>query len=311
MSIFLISLTAVLVLLLTAVPGYLFIKCKLVGEDSISAFSKVLLYVCSPCLSIYGFASIDFSPEVLINIGIFALLCVAIFAVMLGGMFLILFKKSREPIYRIVTIAAAFSNVTFFGIPVLEAIMGDAATRLIVYANIFSLVLNVVAWTVGLAIILRNPKYMSAKKAFINPSMIGMIVAFIIFIFSIPLPDQLLSMITIAGRMASPLSMIILGMRLATVSLKQLFCDLRLYFAVGANQLIMPLVALLMVVFLPISSDVKIAFFITSSCPIAASVLNYSELAGVGQKQAASLVLLGTILSIVTLPLMMLFLPLL
>jgi predicted permease len=138
-----------------------------------------------------------------------------------------------------------------------------------------------------------------------------MIIAFLIFILSIDLPDQLLSMITIAGRMASPLSMIILGMRLATVDLKQLFCDARHYFAVGVNQIVMPLVSLLIVVFLPISSDVKIAFFITSSCPIAASVLNYSELAGVGQKQAASLVLLGTILSVVTLPLMMLLLPLL
>jgi predicted permease len=282
----------------------------MISEDCISGFSKVLVFICSPCLSIYGFSSLEYSPKLLLDIGIFALLCVAIFAVMLGGMFLILFKKSREPIYRIVTIAAAFSNVTFFGIPILEAITGDAAVRLIVYANICSLVLNVVAWTAGLAIILRNPKYMSVKKAFVNPSMIGTLIALTIFIFSIPLPDQLLSMITIAGRMASPLSLIILGMRLATVSMRQLFCDLRLYFAVAVNQIVMPLVALVMVLLLPLSSDVKIAFFITSSCPIAASVLNYSELAGVGQKQAASLVLLGTILSVVTLPLMMLLLPL-
>lgn len=311
MEIFLISLFAVSVLLLTAVPGYLFIKCKMVSEDCISGFSKVLVFVCSPCLCIYGFSSLEYSPELLLDIGIFALLCVAIFAVMLGGMFLILFKKSREPIYRVITIAAAFSNVTFFGIPILEAIMGDAAAHLIVYANVCSLVLNVVAWTAGLAIILRNPKYMSVKKAFINPSMIGMIIALTIFIFSIPLPDQLLSMITIAGRMASPLSMIILGMRLSTVNVKQLFTDLRLYFAVAVNQIVMPLVALVMVLLLPLSENVKIAFFITSSCPIAASVLNYSELAGVGQKQAASLVLLGTILSVVTLPVMMLLLPLL
>lgn len=311
MSIFLISLTAVAVLLLTAVPGYLFIKCKVVKEESISAFSKVLLFVCSPCLSIYGFSSIEYSPELLLDIGIFALLCVAIFGVMLGGTFLILFKKSREPIYRVITIAAAFSNATFFGIPILEAIMGDAAVRLIVYANIFSLVLNVVAWTAGLAIILRNPKYMSAKKAFLNPSMLGMAVAFVIFIFSIRLPDQLLSMITIAGRMSSPLSMIILGMRLATVNLKELFGNFRFYLAVSANQIIMPLVAFLMVVFLPISVDVKTTFFIISSCPIASSVLNYSELAGLGQKQAACLVLLGTILCVVTLPVMMLLLPLL
>jgi predicted permease len=309
MSVFVISILAVLSLLLVAIPGYLFIKLKVVPESSISGFSKVLLFVCSPCLSIYGFASIKYSPEVLLDIGIFALLCVAIFAVMMGVTFLILFKKSKEPIYRIITIAAAFSNATFFGIPILEAIMKEAAARLVVYANIFSLVLNVVAWTAGLAIILRNPKYMSVKKAFLNPSMIGTLVAFIIFLFSIPIPDQILSMITTTGKMASPLSMIILGMRLATVDLREMIRDIRLYMTIGVNQLIMPLVALAMVIFLPVSADVKAAFFIICSCPIASNVLNFSEIANAGQKQAASLVLLGTILSILTLPLMMLLLP--
>ena len=45
--------------------------------------------------------------------------------------------------------------------------------------------------------------------------------------------------------------------------------------------------------------------------PVASVVLNFAEIAGEGQKKAASLVLLGTILSIVTLPLMMLLLPVL
>ena len=38
MSIFLISLTAGAVLLLTAVPGYLFIKCKVVGGKHFRVF---------------------------------------------------------------------------------------------------------------------------------------------------------------------------------------------------------------------------------------------------------------------------------
>ena len=311
MSVFLISLLAVVALLLTAVPGYLFIKLKMMPESCIAGFSKVLLYVCSPCLSVYSFASVKYSPDVLLDIGVFTLLCVVIFAVMLGGMFLILFKKSGEPIYRVITIAAAFSNATFFGIPIIEALMGEAAPKLIIYANIFSLVLNIVAWTVGLAIIHRNPKYMSAKKAILNPATIGTLVAFILFLFSIPIPDQILSMVATTGKMASPLSMLILGMRLATVGWREVFSDLRHYLAVGVNQLIMPLVALLIALLLPISSEVKIAFFIICSCPIASNVLNFAEIAGAGQKQAASLVLLGTILSILTLPVMMLLLPLL
>lgn len=311
MSIFLISLAAVAVLLLTAVPGYLFIKCKMVSEDCISGFSKLLLFVCQPCLAVYGFSSVTFTPELLADLGIFALLCLAIFVFVMGGVFLILYKKCERPVYRIMTIATVFSNCAFFGIPILEAIMGDAASRLIVYTNVFAVVMNVVGWTIGLAIILRNPKYMSLKKTFLNPAMIGTLVAFVIFICRINIPDELLSMITTAARMSSPLSMIIMGMRLGTMKWRELLLDLRVYLTIGVNQLIMPLVAFLMVLFLPISQDVKITFFIICACPVASVVLNFAEIAGEGQKKAASLVLLGTILSILTLPVMMLLLPLL
>jgi predicted permease len=62
---------------------------------------------------------------------------------------------------------------------------------------------------------------------------------------------------------------------------------------------------------LPIDGDVKRTFFIICSCPVASVVLNYAEIIGEGQREAANTVLLGTILSIVTLPIMMLLMPLL
>ena len=52
-----------------------------------------------------------------------------------------------------------------------------------------------------------------------------------------------------------------------------------------------------------------IVFFITCSCPAASIVLNFAEIVGEGQKSAANLVLVSTLLSILTLPLMMLLLP--
>ena len=70
MQVFLISLFAVAVLLLTAVPGYLLIKRKLIGEDCIAGFSKVLIYVTQPCLVIYSFKTATFSLEKLREIGI-------------------------------------------------------------------------------------------------------------------------------------------------------------------------------------------------------------------------------------------------
>ncbi|MBQ7386632.1 MAG: AEC family transporter [Clostridia bacterium] len=309
--IFSIAFIAVLVLLLTAVPGFILIKRKMVSEDCIPGLSKVMMYFCQPCLAIYTFKSATYSADKLLDLSIFALLAIAIHAIMLIGSWLILRKKYENAIYRIITIATACANCAFFGIPIIEALMGERAGDLIIYTTVYAVVLNVVCWTVGCAIISGDTKYITPKKIFLNPAMIGGVIAFVIFILSIPIQDDFLSMITTAGKMCSPLSMIIMGMRLATMDLKKMFCDLRVYLTIVVKGFVMPLVAFALVYFLPVSPDIKVAFFIISACPVASVVLNFSEMLGEGQKEAASLVLFGTMLSIVTLPIMMLLLPLL
>jgi predicted permease len=105
--------------------------------------------------------------------------------------------------------------------------------------------------------------------------------------------------------------MIVMGMRLATMKVSEMFSDYRLYLTVAVKQLLMPLIAFAIVYFLrEVDTGLRAAFYITCSCPVASIVLNYSEIVGEGQKSAANLVLLSTALSIATLPLMMLLLPL-
>jgi predicted permease len=309
--IFKISLIAVAVLLLATVPGYIMMKRKMLDEACISGFSKILLFVCQPCLAVYTFTSATLSAEKLIEVGIFALLTVAIFLIVLGGAYLFLHKKYSEPIYRIVTIATVFANCAFFAIPIIEAILPEISEEVIVFTTAFAVVMNVIGWTLGAAIISGDSRYVSMKKIFLNPAMLGTVVALLIFVLKIPIEGDLRNMIVTTARMSTPLSMIIMGMRLATMELRTLFSDLRVYLTIAVKQIIMPLVGFGLVYFLPISPEVKQTFFIICACPVASVVLNFAEIVGAGQREAAKMLLLGTILSIVTLPPMMLLLPLL
>ena len=312
MSVFLIALIAVSVLLAAALPGYLLIKKKALSEECIPGFSKILIMVCQPCLAVYTFKSAEYSPERLVDIGIFALLSFAVPTLVLVGAFLILNKKSRDDvIYRIITIACSFGNCAFFGIPIIEALFPEVSNDVILYTTVYSVVMNVTGWTFGSAIISRDTKYVSVKKIVLNPATIGIAVALFLFILEIPLEKTLMSMVTAAAKMATPLSMIIMGMRLATMPLGSLFKDYRVYLTVAVKQLIMPLIAFLAVLALPIDATLGAVFFVICACPVASVVLNYSEMVGSGQKQAANIVLLSTLLSIVTLPIMTLLLPLL
>ncbi len=316
MQIFFTALVAVAVLLLQAIPGYAFVKCKLVDERAPKVLSRVLLFFCQPCLSLYTFSSARFSRQMLGNIGVFALLTLLIILIMLGGGILVFRKGFKDGANRILTLAMAFSNSAFFGIPIVEAIMGEGAEKLIILTTIFATVMNILAWAVGIAIITGDVKKISAKRIFVNPAIIGVVIATPLFVFSIngetiPALSPFFDAIAVAGRMTTPLSMLIMGMRLATIKFKEIFTSVKSYFAVFVKGIIMPLIALVLLMPMPIAQEVKCVFYIICACPTASVVLNFSELCGFGEREAASSVLISTILAIFTLPLMMLLLPLL
>ena len=95
MNEFLITLITVGIMLAYAVPGYILIKVKAVKADSISAFSKLLMYVCQPFLTLYSFNKANFTPELGINLLIFFALITALQLLFIGVLYLIL-KKKRE-----------------------------------------------------------------------------------------------------------------------------------------------------------------------------------------------------------------------
>ena len=67
------GITALKVLMMIAygVPGFLLVKLKALGEDSIKAFAKFLLYVCQPALSLYTLSSVQSTPQLIKELWIF------------------------------------------------------------------------------------------------------------------------------------------------------------------------------------------------------------------------------------------------
>lgn len=175
----------------------------------------------------------------------------------------------------------------------------------------YFLSMSLLGWTLVSAIITRNKKYISVKKILINPATLSIAVSLPFFFtgFKIgfdngELLGQIGNMIDILGKMTTPLCMLVLGMRLATVKVKNLFNNWQQYLAVFVNQVIFPLFTLGILMLFKVDTELRWCMFIMCACPVAAVVQNYAEILGEGQDVAANMVLLGTLSSIVTLPLM-------
>ena len=123
---FLVALITIGMMLLYAVPGFLMVKSKLCVDDHISAFSKLLLFVCQPGLIIYSMRQVPFSYDLAWNMFL-VFLVVLVTGVGLMSLGLLLLKKkmkedARFRIYNIVSISCwikfiiVFQRMPFTGI---------------------------------------------------------------------------------------------------------------------------------------------------------------------------------------------------
>ncbi len=304
------TLIMVGIMLAYAVPGFILIKVKAVKSDHIASFSKLLLFVCQPALTLYSFNKADFTKELGVNLLIFLGIITAVQLVFIGLFYLIFRKKMGDIRYRITTIATTLSNCSFLGVPLLEAIFPNSP-NVAVYSMMYFLSMSLLGWTLVSAIITRDKKYISVKKIILNPATLSIAVSLPFFFtgFKISadngqLLGQIENMINILGKMTTPICMLVMGMRLATIKFKSLFNNWMQYFAVAINQVVFPLCVLGLLTLLRVDEELKWCMFVMCSCPIAAVIQNYAEILGEGQDISANMVLLGTLTSIVTLPLM-------
>ena len=302
MSSFFAALTTVGVMLFYAVPGFLLVKSNLVKSDGISNFAKLLMYVCSPMLVIYSFLNISFSWTLVRNMLIafaFAMSVMLIFVVVFAR----IFKNKENAKYRIYTLATVFPNCAFMGVPILQAVLPDYPEAL-AYSVMFSMALNISAWTVGSYVITGDRKYIGVKKVLLNPQVFALLVAIPLFALGVKLPTQIDGMVTLLGKMTTPLCMLIMGMRLATTPIKGIFLKPMQYLIIAIKQLLLPLLVFLVLLPLPFDQNMKNSIYIIFACPVASVILSFAEMLGKGQRDAANMVLLGTSLSTLTIPIM-------
>ena len=117
MASFFIALSTVAVMLLYACPGFLMVKSGLIKGEAVSAFAKLLMYVCSPALIIYSLSRVEFSLAMLADM-LFVFFFVLVLMVTVLLSFRFIFRKKIEDVrYRVYTLSLCFSNCALWAYP--------------------------------------------------------------------------------------------------------------------------------------------------------------------------------------------------
>jgi predicted permease len=156
----------------------------------------------------------------------------------------------------------------------------------------------------GVYCLTKEKKYMTLKAALLNPSTLGFVVAFPCYLFSAStfLPSLLQDGISLLGKMTTPLCMLILGIRLATVPFGKLFRRPIVYLISLFKLLVFPLFCYGAIYFLPLPMPFKASILILAGTPCASIILNLAEIHHSETEISANCVLVSTLLCIVTIP---------
>jgi len=302
---FTVTLTTVAIMLLYTVPGFILMKTRLVKKDSISTLATLLLYLCSPFQTLYAMQQIEYSPYVIPSLVLSLLLGIVLMGGAMALLYLLTVKKQKEVPYRVCTAAAVMGNCGFMGIPLLEALLPEYP-QAVGFTSMFFVAYNILMWTMVSFIITRDKRFISIKKIALNPSVVAMYIALILFFSRVKLTGQIGDFVNLLNKMCTPICMLILGMRLALVPIKPIFNQPIQYLAVGLKLFIFPLFALALMSVLPLDRNYVIGIYIICSAPVGNMVLSFAEILGEGQDTAANVVILSTLLSLITIPVMML-----
>lgn len=290
-----------MVLFLIMIVGMVAAKRKIINDEVRKRLSELLLYITSPFLVVLSF-NFRYSSDMLINAGIVFALSFGIHGLtaILGKYLFIKYPVDKQRVLRFIIV---FSNCGFMGFPVLEGLYGRMG---VFYGSIYNVVFHIFVWTYGVMLFSADRESASIHKAFLNPGIFSVAIGMIVFLFSLDLPKPIIQTLDMVGSMTAPLSMLIIGALLADTDLKKIFIGWEVYYGSLLRLIIIPLITIAILKPIGIDRDLLRICVVLTAMPAAANTVIFAERYGANSLLASRCVALSTILSIITIPLIML-----
>lgn len=293
MDLFTILLKQLMIMSIFICIGYILFKKKMITVNGSKELSNLLLYIVLPAVIINSY-NVKSTPERVE--GIIISFIVSLIALILSICVCALVYGKRKKIEHF---GVSFSNAGFMGIPIATAIIGNEN---VFYISAFVALLNILQWTYGVVVMTESKDCIKLDKLIKNPILIAMVIGLSIFFLQIPVPEVATKTISSLASLNAPMAMIILGVYLAQTDIKSVFVGKEMYISSFIRLVFIPVFTLLMLYFLPINQNIKLAVIIAASAPIGSNVAVFAQIYNLDYKHAVKTVCLTTILSVISMP---------
>jgi hypothetical protein len=279
--------------------GFVCGKTKFLSDTAVTGMTDFVLYIVTPCVLINAFQR-EFNLSLAGSFAQVFLFTVVTTLLSWGLATLTLHDadKKRESVYRY---AAIFSNSGFMGLPLEAALLGADG---VFYGAATLAAFNIFSWTVGLYMMSHNKKLLSVKKLITNPGILGVVIGLALFFSSTTLPTIIAEPIEYLSALNTPIPMVVIGYHLSHADLRAIFRDLRAWLTIAERLIIIPLIGLAIGLLVPMDATAFVSCIIPLSAPAAAATTMFAVIYGQDSKLSVGIVSTSTLLSIITMPLM-------
>ena len=294
-------LTKIVIFIVLLAIGFFMARKKILGTEFTKSASALLLNVfitASIVNSVLGsrpeISSKEFGKAFLM------VTLVIVLTYTLAFLFSAPFRKEKNSAQT--EIILAVTNTLFVGLPIASAVCGSEA---VFYIGMSCIPYNIILYTYGIWKLKRGMADSKIHmKDMISTCLVASIASLLIFLLNLPVPKLVSELFATVSAATVPVSMIVIGASLGSINPAIAFAEKRNYYFVLVRLIVAPILTFLIVRCLTDNQTLVLTCTVMAGCPVGSIVTPLSIKYGYDVEYASKAIMVTTIFSMLTLPLL-------
>lgn len=306
MELFYLVLTQLKIFTAIIIIGIIGIKTKALNQAYLGDLSKLIMRLILPIMIFQKSTSGATRTDILFCFTEVILCAVLMYVLLFAAGFVLKKTFSLSGNYgRVFHASAMFGNVGFIGIPL---ILGILPERGMLYMALFTIVDQLLLWTVGFHLTLpegklKNSSLLGNLRNILNPAMLGIALAILFIFMEWKLPSALNTALKAVGDTTTPLSLIYIGGTFCLYKVGRFLAKIEYYAIVAVKMIAIPLAIAATLRFLHVQPEIVTFITMLSGMPSMTAIAMFARANESDEECAIGAIMITTILCLVTLPL--------
>ncbi|MBR2822322.1 MAG: AEC family transporter [Clostridia bacterium] len=279
------------------------VKTGVFRADYSKVLSRISLYFVTPCVVFNSFQK-ELTPEVQQGF-----LTAAGFAAAFQLIFFLVAAVLRRAwkATEVERASIVFTNAGNLVIPLVAYVLGQ---DWVIYVSAYILVFNAMFWTIGIRMF-DGGSALNLKKVLLNPNILAVLFGLVMLFSGLSLPEPVTVAFSDVAGMIGPLSMMITGMVVGGMKLRDMFANRRVFGVLFFRMVLCSGIAVLLSVVSgvagssPLGKAIVIIPLLSAIAPSASNINQVAILYNKDAPYASAINVLTTLSCIVTIPLWM------